>query len=171
MDTLPAYACRVRGDAPSWRKVLSMAGYGNGGVPPRVLARMDEAATSEAFGPPAVSEATWQAYASGRPHVAVSAAAEAAATLLRKREAVLTDAARKAGLGDREELDSALRTLVGLLAGEGGEEEGRVARQIPGVGRLAAFLCQRMCVPRDMGAPAAAELRRLADALATRAAG
>ena len=40
---VPAYGCRVQGDAASWRKVLSMAGYGNGGVPPKVLARMDEA--------------------------------------------------------------------------------------------------------------------------------
>eukprot|EP00962_Isochrysis_galbana_P051312 scaffold22691_cov101-Isochrysis_galbana.AAC.4 len=168
MDSVPAYACRVRGDAASWRKVLCMAGYGNGGVPPRVLVRMEDAAAAS-WNAPEVSEATWQAYATERPHVAESAAAEAAVTMLRNRQAVLQDAARRAGLGDREELDPALRILVGLLAREGGagEDDVRVARQIPTVGRLAAFLAQRMCVPRDMGAPAAAALQRLADALAT----
>ena len=34
---MPAYACRVRGDAASWRKVLSMAGFGNSGMPARML--------------------------------------------------------------------------------------------------------------------------------------
>ena len=34
---VPAYACRVRGDAASWRKVLSMAGFGNSGMPARML--------------------------------------------------------------------------------------------------------------------------------------
>ena len=40
---VPAYACRCRGDAPSWRKVLSMAGFGNAGLPPRVIANAEEA--------------------------------------------------------------------------------------------------------------------------------
>jgi hypothetical protein len=81
---------------------------------------------------------------------------------------VLQDAARRAGLRDVQQLDPALRALVGLLAREGGagEDEVRAARLEPYVGKLAAFLCDRMCVPRDMGAPSAAALRRLADALA-----
>lgn len=37
MDKIPAYACRVRGDPSSWRKVLTVAGFGNDGVPPIVV--------------------------------------------------------------------------------------------------------------------------------------
>ena len=35
MDTVPAWACRVRGDAASWRKVLSSAPWWPAGWPPR----------------------------------------------------------------------------------------------------------------------------------------
>ena len=42
MESIPAYACRVRGNPSSWRKVLTMAGYGNGGVPPDVVGRIED---------------------------------------------------------------------------------------------------------------------------------
>jgi len=47
--TVPAYACRVRGNPSSWRKVLTMAGYGNGGVPPAVVRRMDDLGMEEGW--------------------------------------------------------------------------------------------------------------------------
>jgi len=61
---VPAYACRVRGDAASWRKVLSMAGFGNAGLPQRMLTDAEE--TDAAFGPPPTDAATWAAYAKAR---------------------------------------------------------------------------------------------------------
>ena len=163
MDRLPAYACRVRGDAASWRKVLSMAGYGNSGVPPRVLARMDEAAAAEVFGASDVSLATWQDYASVRPNVAATPAAEAAATILRNCKAILADAAKRDALEDEAELDGALRIIATLLL-----DEDELTDAVPdlamrdSVSALAKFLDSRLCVPRDMGAPAAAALKRLA---------
>ena len=43
METqVPAYACRVKGNPSSWIKVLTMAGYGNGGVPSDVMDRRDD---------------------------------------------------------------------------------------------------------------------------------
>merc|ERR1719199_1439103 len=41
MELLPAYACRVQGDAASWRKVLNMAGFGNAGVPAELNGNID----------------------------------------------------------------------------------------------------------------------------------
>jgi len=143
-----------------------MAGYGNGGAPPRVLARMDEASAGEAFGDVGVSGETWAQYASTRAHVAPTAQEEAAATILRNRAAILADASKRGCLPDEEQLDPALRALAGLLA-SGGGEAAETLRGIAGVAALAAFLDGRMCVPRDMGAPAAAALKRLAAELNT----
>lgn len=168
MEGLPAYACRVEGDAASWRKVLSMAGYGNAGTPATVLRRMDEAAAIEAFGgAQLVAPDVWRSYAEARPHVAPSAAAEAAATIVRNREDIVTDVAKRRALEDAD-ADAALRALAGLLAAAADDEKTvdgidvEACRATPGVGALAAFLDKRMCVPRDMGAPPAAELKRLA---------
>ena len=38
---VPAYACRVQGNTSSWRKVLVMAGFGNAGIPPQTVGRME----------------------------------------------------------------------------------------------------------------------------------
>jgi glutathione S-transferase len=174
MEKLPAYACRVQGDAASWRKVLSMAGYGNAGVPSRVLRRMDEAAAIDAFGgEQLVSKDTWSAYAATRPHVAPSAAAEAASTVVRNRDAILADVAKRQPLSDGAGADAALRAVADLLlltsggSDGGGGGDGGASRATAGVGALASFLDTRMCVPRDMGAPAAAVLKRLAAELNT----
>ena len=118
MEKLPAYRCRVEGDAASWRKVLSMAGYGNAGAPPKVLKRMDEAATIEAFGgEQSVSPEVWAEYARTRPHVAQTASAEVAATILRNKDDILADVAKRKPLADEEDPDAALRALAYLLAG------------------------------------------------------
>ncbi len=50
MELVPAYACFVKGNASSWRKVLKMAGYGNSGSIPlssSVLERMDNLGVEE----------------------------------------------------------------------------------------------------------------------------
>ena len=57
-----------------------------------------------------------------------------------------------------DEIDEALRAVAWLLA-EG--EAAAPARTVPLVPELAAYLDERVCVPRDMGAPAAAEIRKL----------
>ena len=170
METLPAYACRVEGDAASWRKVLSMAGYGNSGVPARVLARMDEAAAIEAFGGLSTTDpAVWSQYAAGRPHVASSPGAEAAATILRNRNDLLDDASKRRMELDADALDEAFRALAYLLIARGEAVEDALVllcRSTRGVGEVAAYADQRMCVPRDMGAPPAAQVKLLAAELA-----
>ena len=166
MEKLPAYRCRVEGDAASWRKVLSMAGYGNAGVPPKVLKRMDEAATIEAFGgEQSASPEVWAEYARTRPHVAQTASAEVAATILRNKDDILADVAKRKPLADEEDPDAALRALAYLLAGAEDAALMAAAKETPGVAALAAFLDGRLCCPRDMGAPAASELKRLANEL------
>ena len=157
----PAYACRVRGDFESWRRVLQMQGYGNLGRPP-TLADMTEAAAD-----PVVAVA-WEAYAAeqakGGRLVAPSAAEEAAAVLVRNREAVAADAAARK-LAAADEVDLGLRAVAAMLAGDGSEcayvgGEARTAASL-----VATHLEKRVCVPRDMGAPSAASLRVLAAGL------
>ena len=111
------------------------------------------------------SAALWAAYAAPRPHVAPDASAEAAAHLVRCHEAIARDASERVGLehglehglDDLEALDAALRALAWLLAGAAGADA-EVARATDGLAPLVAYLEQRLCVPRDMGGPAAAAL-------------
>ena len=161
METLPAYACRVEGDAASWRKVLSMAGYGNAGTPATVLKRMDEAAAIDAFGgAQLVTQQVWSDFAESRPHAAPTASAEAAATIVRNRVDILVDATKRKALADGTDTDAALRAVAGLLQAD--DEFRAACLATPGVAELAAFLDNRLCCPRDMGAPCAAELKKLA---------
>ena len=183
MEALPAYACRVEGDAASWRKVLSMAGYGNAGTPTRVLGRMDEAAAIEAYGgAQRVSQPIWAEFAQGRAYVAPTAAAEAAATIVRNRDDILADAAKRNALADGVDADAALRAVACLLASTAAAAAAEEVEEVDdeeamrlgcsstaGVSQMASFLDARMCVPRDMGAPCAAELKSLAAKLSENA--
>ncbi|KAL1499769.1 hypothetical protein AB1Y20_012455 [Prymnesium parvum] len=156
---VPAYACRVQGDAASWRKVLTVAGYGNAGAPPRLL--RDEAAACRRDAA-ADADGTWAAYAAGRPHVAASPCEEAAARLVRSRRLLAADAARRIERTAESAADEALRgvaaALLALRSGDG------MPALSPTEAALAKYLAERMCVPRDMGAPAAQALRSLSSA-------
>ena len=183
MDTVPAYACRVKGNASSWRKVLTMAGYGNAGsVPALVSERMDrldaEERRDQTDEEKAEEQRLWDEYRTARPHLARTPAAEAARVLLSNREAIVTDTLKRSaaleGTGvplDRDGLDGAMRALATVLAcdgAEGGQHYGelevaaREAEEVEGVFALARFLDERMCVPRDMGSMSAAAIKRLA---------
>jgi len=167
MDVVPAYACHVKGDASSWRKVLTMAGFGNDGVPPQIDRNMQDLAAAEAKAAAAsVNPELWRSYASSRPHVAETPHAEAALTILRNRDAIIRDTVKRAanapwhssGLPQTDaDVDEALRCLVQSLLHH--EEATKIA---PSVGALARFLDERMCVPRDMGAMSAACIKQLA---------
>jgi len=170
-DAVPAYACRVRGDAASWRAVLAMAGFGNAGLPPEVIA--DAAAAERAFGSARLGNgAWWEAFAASRPHVAASPAEEAAARLTRNRAAVAADAVRRGVLGEGQ-VDGALREVAEALVAHAAEAEAAeaeaetaAAAATPSAEAVALlrYLDARMCVPRDMGAPAAAAIRSLSEA-------
>jgi len=172
METrVPAYACKVRGDPSSWRKVLTMAGFGNAGnVPKLVACRMDELSTAERV-PLSTAESIhqqdlWETYAAARPYVAASPSAEAAAVLTRNRESIAGDVAKNCAdptlAGDA--LDEAMRSLAVLLLDQPffSEDIVRACEEFRGteVRSLAAFLDDRMCVPRDMGALSAACFKR-----------
>lgn len=177
---VPAYACRVRGNPSSWRKVLTMAGYGNAGVPPAVVERMGDLGAEESR--PQTEEervrdqALWDEYRSTRPHLADTPSAEAGRVLLSNREAIVKDTLKRAdaleGTGlplDEQGLDDAMRALASMLI-YGSEDDGhydelgvafKEAADVKGVFAMAKFLDERMCVPRDMGAMSAGAIKRL----------
>ena len=178
--TVPAYACRVRGNPSSWRKVLTMAGYGNAGVPPAVVERMDDIRMEESRPQTeegrARDQALWDEYRSGRPYLANTPSSEAGRVLMNNREAIVKDTLKRGtaleGTGiplEEGGLDEAMRALSTILLygaeGDGHYEElgaaSKEARDVKGVYAVAKFLDERMCVPRDMGAMSADAIKRL----------
>lgn len=155
-ETIPAYACRVRGDAASWAKVLDQAGVGNSGSVPEIAPDAATEATDAAAA--ARGAEIWSAYASDRPWIAASPGAEAAATIARRREAIAADAEAR-GVADADE---GLRGVVdALLDGASLDALLDGASLDDTAAGVAAYLDERLCVPRDLGAPAAAAIRRL----------
>ena len=164
MESIPAYVCRVSGDASSWRKVLSMAGFGNSGVPPTIQENMEKRLEQEIQEAQRYSELTdlWSSYSSDRDFVAETASKEAAAIVFRNRDAILNDTLKHASrfgemcLKSEGNLEGYLIEVVEALAMGGG---GRLSE---GGQALARWLDQRMCVPRDMGVPPASCVKLLA---------
>ena len=74
----------------------------------------------------------------------------------------MADAARRSVLeGDAAACDAALRGAVAaLLAGAGPGAEAQPPSEEAGA--LLRYLDERLCVPRDLGAPSAAAIRELA---------
>ena len=132
---------------------------------------LGEIEAAECFGSVAVSDARWQEYASrAAAAVAPSPAAEAAVTIVRNRELVLRDAQACRALpadADAAAYDAALRAVVCMLAADGdtsactSDADAAGSEATPGADGLAAYLDERLCVPRDMGAPAALAIRQL----------
>jgi len=164
MDSVPEYACRVKGDGESWARVLTMQGYGNAGSVPGTTDFIAEAAAGDAAG-------LWSSFEGSRPHVAASAAEEAAARIVGNFPALVADAtARKVGASgsasadpfSADECDAGLRAVASaLMEGDGALDD--EARGLAAA--LVSYLVGRMCVPRDMGVPAALALRRMATSL------
>lgn len=172
-DGVPAYACRVKGDASSWRKVLSMAGFGNSFTPPQIVSNMDERTQLEfETAASCIQQDVWERYSTDRPNVASTPGAEAALIMTRNRNRILKDIQKQqqrkkiqaqALPESEEELDATLRGLVSvLLQSEPSDWDTASLDNEEMVGSLAAFLDERMCVPRDMGAMSAACIKDLA---------
>ena len=146
----------MRGDASSWAKVLCQAGFGNGGSVPET--NPDSRTASSDAAASARGAETWAAYAADRPWVAPSPDEEAAATILRRRDAIRDDATRRGVIsGDADAIESGLRGVVAGLI-----DEAHVLALDQDAVTMARDLDERLCCPRDLGAPAAAAIRRLA---------
>lgn len=139
-----------------------MQGYGNAGNAPRTTGYREASSGVDDDGE------LWRAYEATRPHVAPSAAGEAAAKIVANREAIVKDAlARKVGpTGGADEtpyteaeVDEGLRVVASALV-DGEDSLGGESKELGAA--LASHLVGRMCVPRDMGLPAGFELRQLA---------
>lgn len=166
MDQVPAYICRVKGNAASWRKVLCMAGFGNAGVAPPVIQenmkRLEEVEKAESRELIAVADAggsgnnIWSDYAATRPYVAKKPYQEAARIIVSNREMILVDTLKNGkGWKSKSHLDAAMLDLANALAYNDDASYGTPESQ-----QLAEFLTERMCVPRDMGCLPAAYIHR-----------
>ena len=101
--------------------------------------------------------------------------------LLLAQAAIVADAAKRRVLdGDAAACDAALREAVVALLLLGGTSAGAEADAQAGAeagaqppseaaGALLRYLDERLCVPRDLGAPSAAAIRALAQAVETEA--
>lgn len=167
-NQLPAYAARVKGDASSWRKVLLMAGFGNSGLPPNLQTNIEARKIKEqALAESRVRQHLWEQYAANRPYVASTPAAEAALVMTRNRKRIVVDIIKQKTPGlptVEDELDALLKELVNILATTPAGEDYSTGdlENSDGVQKLAAFLDERMCVPRDMGEMSAACIKDLA---------
>ena len=180
METqVPAYACRVKGDASSWRKVLTMAGFGNAGLPPDLQQNVQSRITTELETAASIVQPDlWKDYRASRSYVATTPAAEAAMIMTQNRDRILADARKQKQklFSDHDEidLDNSMRALVALLVAPTTSQSDKgittscsydlsgLGDQAEGVGKLALFLDERMCVPRDMGAMSAACIKDVA---------
>ena len=140
VDRVPSYACRVAGNASSWRKVLTMAGFGNAGaVPPQIrdnMGALQEAETEAIRSSSNVSDVgdddkqatelqLWNEYRDqGRraSYLAATPSSEAARILAHNREPILQDTVKRvldSGIAHmpqtRDAMDAAMRQLVEVL--------------------------------------------------------
>ncbi len=178
-DQIPCYSCRIKGDASSWRKVLTMAGFGNAGLPLDVSERMEEAKVYESKAL-AKEEAEkeqnlWDIYSKTRPWVARTPSLDVAMTMTKNRDAILKDIEKRAPASltndlsecTEEQLDEAMRIMICLLCQDEDEFNGDeimpkyLDKYAKIVESLATYLDTRMCVPRDMGHISAAKIKRL----------
>lgn len=191
MQTVPAYACRVKGNNASWRKVLGMAGFGNmGSVPSIIKNRMTEYEEVESLTLFLTEEeeeqerSLWKEYQSaGRDFIAPEGpGVEAAAILIRNYEGILKDISKRVKFerqwkdilphDNEKRMENSLLGLAYLLMEEGkapskkdvivGVQDELKGELLHDIGAMAAFLDDRMCVPRDMGEMSAAAIKRIA---------
>jgi glutathione S-transferase len=172
--TVPVYGCRIRGDHSSWRKVLTMAGFGNAGnVPQLVNDRMDEITKLECK--PISKEEykqqqiLWDQYVSSssssyssspslkRKYVSSSPSKEAASVLIRNRENIIKDIISKKRKNlptEINELEETMRSLAYILCNihNDDDDNDNIRNNNDNINdnvqALASFLDERMCVPR-----------------------
>jgi len=106
-EHVPEYKCRIQGDASSWTKVLTMAGFGNAGsIPSLVKGRMDDvslqeyttaiSATARSSNSSTMSaqeeeQRIWDRFALNRPWIMDSPSREVCAIIAHNRKAIMMD--------------------------------------------------------------------------------
>lgn len=184
MDGVPEYACLVRGDAPSWRKVLFVdpwwppedLWHSRDAVGPKGELKASEEECTRAFGGSGDDENIlpnlWKDFVASRPYISPKGpSAEAAAVLVRNYGLIAKDAAywinENYGGHSNPSLDNnaihdALKAIaLALFTMNDGESDGNYLWDMVGVAEVLAYLDHRICVPRDMGAHSAAAIRSL----------
>merc|ERR1740139_882803 len=177
MDSYEAYGGRVAGDEYSWTATASMflRFFGGGEDKPQVAAGIARAdAAAEKFAREFVSSSIDSAHQQ-------EAALEAAAKLISNHEAVVADCLREEPLSQQhiprasgtDTADVLLRHVVAVLLDTAAPSPSASAAAATDLlvgcdadataqGALALrTVSKRLCVPRDMGAPSAALLRKI----------
>lgn len=187
METAPSYAERVQGDAYSWEAVMPVLirMFSGGNLSAAAAAR---AADAEAAATQSLDDLEARVAASPAPLLdfgSPEARLEAATKLLGNHEAVVADAVNPEPRSQKElarlpeskapAVDATLRVLAAALLS--GEDSALVPPTADALGRpidvaevdtTCRYLAARLCVPRDMGAPAATALRAACLGLARR---
>jgi hypothetical protein len=154
-----------------------MAGYGNDGVAPDLVEAFSNSSFATTLNSKEWREKELKAflhYASSRPYVAATPGMEAAAKLMRNYDGITLDAKRMLqrwkwveGVSDTDVEELILRGLTGavesLIDGLDEASKGKDF-DMEAVALMAKYLDERMCIPRDMGALPAKEIRRLKEA-------
>ncbi|CAJ1946561.1 unnamed protein product [Cylindrotheca closterium] len=172
MDQIPAYACKVKGDASSWRKVLTMAGFGNAGLPPSIQQNMQERIVwEETQAKECINQALWERYhQDNEDDVAKSPYWDVATIITENKEAIIKDAQKRMDTEASVLNDVLMGLVTRLVEYEEGqdfplhleEEDMKITVQ---VAKMATYLDDRMCVPRDMGAMSASVLKTVSVAM------
>lgn len=111
MDELvPCYSSRVKGRADTWQRLLKADPYLEGKTVAEPLA-VPDLPNGQGFD----AQDVWAAYAKGRPHIAPTAAQDAAAVIICNRDAIVPATAEACGQTVKG-ADAALRELCQALA-------------------------------------------------------
>lgn len=188
MDQIPVYACRIKGDAPSWRKVLFVdpwwpkpdLWHPRDTVGPKGELRLSEQECCQVYDGASIypfPTNIWTEYSTSRPFVSPNGpGSEAAQIIIRNQLSIRKDAMKwfeeNGYICKEEDADAALRTVVLLLSLSDCQNLSsknaailKSSAEEENVSLMLLYLDSRICVPRDVGAPSAATIRQLASIL------
>ena len=153
-SSIPCYSCRVQGNVQQWKRALELGVQEHDA---NVVLPDDD--NPVVFSPHEMdANALWKEYSENRPWLADTPEEECVAYLVRNRHDIAKDACKELPL-DENNVDTALRELIAVLLDKDstGEKLSGNAREV------AAFVRDRIAVPRDLGMIPAATLDRIVE--------